>query len=93
MFQQGFETLQAGGEGKMGTPRKGYRAEARFHLGCSEQSFPSHQHLLADMDQGSWGMRLEQRRWGCDDGPRPVSSVCGSHTGHGLATLSRPEGE
>lgn len=64
MFQQGFETLQAGGEGKMGTPRKGYKAEARFHMGCSEQSCPSHQHLLADMDQGSRGMLLRAEEMG-----------------------------
>lgn len=56
--------LQAGGEGKMGTPRKGYKAEAGFHLGCSEQSCPSHQHLLTDMDQGSRHMPLRAQEMG-----------------------------
>lgn len=52
MFQQGFEKLQTGGEGRMGNLREGYEAEAGFHLGSSEQSCPSHRHPLADMHQG-----------------------------------------
>lgn len=58
IFQQGFEKLQTGGEGRMGSPREGCEAEAGFHLGSSEQSCPSHRHPLADMHQGLWGVPL-----------------------------------
>lgn len=93
MFQQGFEKLQTGGEGRMGNLREGYEAEAGFHLGSSEQSCPSLRHPLVDMHQGSRGMPLRAEEMGAAMTALSQGPLSAEATRHGFATLSRPKGE